>query len=93
VGGNKPNLIERYRQWWNTQSSGANTKGLSVGPSVGVAESLIAEIPTNPANTASAPEPVTVTALDTSNDLYTAPLLQRLLVPARLELSTVTLVT
>jgi hypothetical protein len=43
------------------------------------------------ADTAPGPERVTVTVLDTSNDVSTVPLIQRLLVPAKLKVSLATL--
>jgi hypothetical protein len=80
MGGNKPDLLARYRQWWTSQL------GATAGPSVGAAGPST----TGPPAPAATPESTTETILDISGSVGTVPMLARLLVPKKLKLSAVT---
>jgi hypothetical protein len=84
--------MDRYKNWWMAQS-GATVPSLVSGPSLEVAGSSTSKPVTDSAGTAPAPapEPVTVISLDTSIDIYTIPLLERLLLPTNQKVSEVTL--
>ncbi|CAE7216409.1 hypothetical protein PTTW11_10821 [Pyrenophora teres f. teres] len=86
IGGNKPDLLSRYKAWASTQSQAtiSNASAVLGGSTLDTSLPNVAEI-------TSAPEPVTMTSFDTSNEGRTVPLLERLLLPERKQLSVVTL--
>ncbi|RYN41212.1 hypothetical protein AA0112_g2300 [Alternaria arborescens] len=97
VGGNKPDLLARYRAWYDAQA-GPTASASSAGPSTGAGPSTAsAEAPEDEEamevlSTADETHAAVIeTLLDPSNKVATVPMLSRLIAPTKLHVSAVTL--
>ncbi|RYN35165.1 hypothetical protein AA0119_g1229 [Alternaria tenuissima] len=97
VGGNKPDLLARYRAWYDAQA-GPTASASSAGPSTGAGPSTAgAEAPEDEEamevlSTADETHAAVIeTLLDPSNKVATVPMLSRLIAPSKLYVSAVTL--